>query len=294
MLPHFAVVAHELGHAIQADVKPDFTPHKQDLADCYTRIQSRLVASGNPFGSKESLRTQEIFGNWTNELKADAVGYCLVGPAFFFALCGFLELALRAYGIAPTHPPSDLRRDLLMARLSSGAPSFTDIFHRRTGSGSTSRPTVLNLPTCPASDVLFPELQSKFGLVDAAICVELVPYARAVADTIFTATTFHLQAIAADIIYKPENLEFDLATHLDDLCDLIPPIEFAENQTIHAAPLSSILNVGWAALLTRIDRIPPAAGNFGNEEARRMERLHDLLLKAVELSEARILWEENR
>lgn len=115
MLPHFAVVSHELGHAIQDRIKPDFAPHQQALTDAHKLITNRLTPHNISFGSAEFLRAQKIVDSWTNELKADAVGYCLVGPAFFFALFGFLELSARSYGIAPSHPPSDLRRDVSTA-----------------------------------------------------------------------------------------------------------------------------------------------------------------------------------
>jgi hypothetical protein len=58
--------------------------------------------------------------------------------------------------------------------------------------------------------------------------------------------------------------------------------------------LASILNIGWATLLTRLDRIPDKGGTAGLSDARRFDQLHQLLLKAVELSEARRLWSEHK
>ena len=105
MLPHFAVVAHELGHAIQDRIKPNFAPFQSEMTECYTRIEARLKSKGKKFGSNELIQANKIVGSWINELKADSVGHILVGPAFFFALCGFLELAGQKYGISDTHPP---------------------------------------------------------------------------------------------------------------------------------------------------------------------------------------------
>lgn len=294
MLPHFAVVAHELGHAIQDRIKPDFAPHQKKMDDCYARIKARLTTNGKAFAEKESMRANQIVDWWINELKADAVGQGLVGPAFFFALCGFLELARQSYGISESHPPSDLRRTLLLGQLSAGAPSFIEVFRTRTDLTIDEEVNSPHLPRCPPAEKLFSDLATRLYLVDAAICVELVPYLRDIAPCIFDAAHTHLSAVCPELIYKPEQLAFDLETHLDLLCTLVPPIEYRDGGGVHATTLASILNVGWAALLTRLDKIPETPGSYGDGIARKMERLHELLLKSVELSEARRLWEEYR
>lgn len=133
--------------------------------------------------------------------------------------------------------------------------------------------------------------------MEAAICVELVPYLRAIAPDIYSAARAHLSARCPDLLYDPRDLDFDLETHLNTLCELVPPIEYrrpAPADRALPATLASILNVGWAALLTRLDEIPESADPVGDVIARKMERLHALLLKAVELSEVRGLWEESR
>ena len=127
MLPHFAVVAHELGHAIQDSILPDFAPFAAEDAAFEARVSKRLVSCSLVFGTAEALRSQLIATAWINEFKADAVGHGLVGPAFFFALSGFLELSNRGYGIAPTHPPSDLRLNMLVSAIGSGSYSFNDV-----------------------------------------------------------------------------------------------------------------------------------------------------------------------
>jgi hypothetical protein len=43
--------------------------------------------------------------------------------------------------------------------------------------------------------------------------------------------------------------------------------------------------------LAKLDEIPAPPGS-GDVSARKMEKLHELLLKAVELSDARVTWEQ--
>lgn len=296
MLPHFAVVGHELGHAIQDQVKPNLSAHDAVLQDCYTQLQARLLTAGIPKSASIDVRINQILSSWVNEIKADAIGYYIVGPAFFFALCGFLELAGHGYGISPTHPPSDMRRKLLVAQLSAGSPSFVEVFERRTGlkiEESTNSPHVL---ACPQTEPLFLELETVYSKVDAAICAEFVPYAQTVAPDIFAASHSYLTGICPDLVYSPELLDFDLQIHLDGLCALVPPIEHWDKNAGKPVPsgFTSVLNVGWAALLTRLEQIPSAPIPQGGEASKKMERLHELLLKAVELSEARRLWEEHQ
>jgi len=292
MLPHYAVVGHELGHAIQERLKPDFTPNQKDQSDCYDRIETRLKANNMTFGSAERVRIKEIVDNWVDELKADAVGHALSGPAFFFALCGFLELAGQGYGIGHTHPPTDLRRELLIQHLSAGASNFINVFQAKTGLKIDDAVNSPHVRRCPPPDALFTELCKAQPKVDAAICVELIAYARVVAPAIFAAADAYLKTNCPELVYTPEQLQIDLGEPLDLLCVLVPPIEYRDANGVHPTALASILNIGWAALLTRLDRMDDPSGQFGDPTARKMERCHELLLKAVELSEARRLWEE--
>ena len=55
---------------------------------------------------------------WLAELFADAVGICMLGPAFYFALCEFLESNAPGYVLNRTHPPALLRRAIAFRNLS--------------------------------------------------------------------------------------------------------------------------------------------------------------------------------
>lgn len=296
MLPHFAVVAHELGHSIQDKILPDFTGHEQDQAQIFTRVRSRITNNGGSFGHVETLRCQEIAGYWLNEMKADAVGYILTGPAFFFALSSFLELTGAVYGIGPTHPPSDLRLSQLIQALSSrGSPSFAQVF-QTLGINLEIDLTCPNLSYCPKADTLFIELQqgdNAISMVDAAICVELIQFFNLSAPKIYTAAEQYISNIAPQLVYTPSAFATDINRHLELLLTLVPPIEYRDGDVVRATELASILNIGWVVLLKDLGRMPKMRTSAGrNETAVKMERLHELLLKAVELSEARRLWEE--
>lgn len=295
MLPHFAVVAHELGHAIQDRIKLDLSKFSADRQDCDARIEKRIRDNGGSFGSSERLSVTTIYDKWINELKADSVGHLLVGPAFFFALCGFLELAGRNYGIAETHPPTDLRKSLLIKELAKGSLSFVSVFKDKTGMTITAALNSPNVPACPSGDNLYNVLASEYSVPIAAICTELVPYLEKIGPTVFESARALIEQICPTLLYTASQLKTDLDEPLDMLCSLIPPIESraASNGDPQAMGLASILNIGWAALLTRLDRIPDRGDNPSLADSRRYNQLHQLLLKAVELAEARQLWAEH-
>ena len=294
MLPHFAVVAHELGHAIQDHIKPDVRAFQQPFLDCINRVRTRLAKLGHVYGLQENILLRETLQNWINEFKADAVGHMLVGPAFFFALFGFLELAGRSYGLGKTHPPSDLRRKQLIRELNSGAQSFQSVMQ---GCGLTPLVTdyAPNVPNCPAKDLLFNEIRKSHGEAQAAVCVELIELFDVMAPAIFSAARDYLTNLSAQLVYTPSQLATDVQLHLKPLRGLIPPIEFQEAGNWKPTSLATVLNVGWIALLDlREDEAGSTVAVPPSETASKMEKLHELLLKAIELSEARRLWEENK
>lgn len=291
MLPHFAVVAHELGHAIEDRIQVEFG--KYDVQ--WQEFINRLVARIGSVSADDILDSKEILSDWITEVKSDALGFHISGPAFFFALAGFLEISGHGYGVSETHPPSETRLRLLTEHLAAGDMSFSDVYRDELGiilEFDMLSPNVLRLP---ADDILFAELSTAIGAKHAAICVSLIPFVNHIASDIYKSVRRYLRVSRrGQMIYSPAQLELDLQRHLDALCALIPPIEFESNGTRQATSLASILNVGWATLLAKLDNIPPALDGRGDRAASRMERLNELLLKAVELSEARRLWDDHQ
>jgi len=291
MLPHFAIVGHELGHAIQSDIKVDLS--NVNSSTVITGLSARLKTEGIAFSRAHQMETQQILASWINELKSDAIGCLLAGPAFLFALGAFFELSGGGYGIGPSHPPSEMRRRLVLERLALGAPNHVEVFKEQTGTELSADLNSPHLKALPADDSLYAELKLRHGPQTAAICVALLPYAEAVAPLVFAEAEKVVRAFQPDMVYDAVRLREDLAEHLEPLRHLVPPIEIRKAGSVQATSLAGILNVGWAGLLTQLDRIPTPAGvTPGSELPVKMEKLHELLLKALELSEARLVWEE--
>jgi len=290
MLPHFAIVGHELGHAIQDKIV--LPPGKLDFMPFYAALAARLKKAGLKLTTDTNLKAQSVLASWAQEFKSDAVGLLVAGPAFFFALGGFFEIAGGGYGISPSHPPSALRRQLVLAGLRAGLPSHSEVFEAVTGlriEEDTNSPHVARLPD---DDTLFSSLRAKYGAEHAAICVALLTVAKPVGDALFAEAEVVLKRDSTAMLYGPNRLRADLEDHLEPLCALIPPIERRDGAIVEATSLAGNLNVGWAALLTKLDRIKVDIPPNGNPDTAKMEKLHELLLKGVELAEARMTWDE--
>lgn len=299
MLPHFAAVAHELGHSIQDTIRPNNDRFKKESESFFARVKKRLDEENAAFGELESVKCREIADNWTSEFIADAVGLCLTGPAFFFALSSFLELISNSYGIGESHPPSDLRLNQILRALQTGAPeSFASVFENSTGSSIELSLTCPNLLICPSKEKLYSELRGsklrvRYDALFAAVFTELGDYFEAVAPVIFEEAAIYIKSLGKELYYTPQQYKLDLDRHLELLVALVPPIEYYDGEKTIAASLAAVLNVGWVALLSRLDHMPDIKG-APNQLTAKMERLHELLLKGVELSEARRLWDENK
>lgn len=159
MLPHFAVVAHELGHAIEDRIEVDFGKYNSEWQKVIGRVEQRVGA----LTRSDIILAQEILSDWVVELKSDAVAHYIAGPAFFFAFAGFLEISGRGYGIGSMHPPSITRLELLASHLGQGEPSYTSIYKSYAGleiGPHTNSPSVMNIPSL---DALFAELSQAFS-----------------------------------------------------------------------------------------------------------------------------------
>ena len=116
ILPHFAIVAHEIGHAVFEKMSWDLPSLQPNQPPFVRAVLSRL---GNPVDKEDVVREKivAIFMSWFEELVADCVAFYLTGPAAFFSLGEFLGLLGGGLGISAIHPGNHLRRKILFSKL---------------------------------------------------------------------------------------------------------------------------------------------------------------------------------
>ncbi|MGH9718316.1 MAG: hypothetical protein ACRD4R_16535 [Candidatus Acidiferrales bacterium] len=223
--------------------------------------------------------TQQVTGrisNWTQELCSDAFGIQLFGPAYYFSFIYFsLAFALLDEGSA-THPPPRLRLKLMSQILGRLYPD-----------------------SCFNHDVSaflkYWEGQSK-KLVSRRD--EIVRIALEGIDCESVLDAIHIETencISSDERYGPKKYTEDVRELDPVLVHAIPPGERIVNGQFIPTNLSSILNSGWNVQLSNLQGL---ASHLSSSEAASSyslrQKLQELLIKALEISETRRAWEEKR
>lgn len=289
IIPHFAIVAHEVGHVIGPTMNVDLVSKSQAYKDLKDRIETQLSQTSLAVTPE---RLKQILVSWWEELTADAVAFVITGPAMFFALSEFLQLLPSVYGLSETHPPNVLRRDLLFDKLSKGKGSYLNVFERHAGiSLSAEINSALMQPLPSAKDLFGYLVQQNFTEEDAAIMTELIPYFREVYSEIFSKVEAYFDEHFPDMCYSSTLYDKDLSDHLIPLLSAIPPIETGQKIDQRSpSSFTSILNVGWVVLLAKLNEMKISTQGVSGDTGK-ADVLNGLLLKAVELSEARRTWE---
>ena len=297
-LPHMAIVAHEIGHTLFEKV--NLTPDIQDAFleetnDLFIRVCAELKIQSLDTSTIDSY--QKIFSSWCEELAADAFAHFLCGPAFFFALSDFFQLFGHYYGLCPTHPASDLRRHILYKKLDevdSEGISFATIFEKHSGCLLTPEFNSASLMRTPEKIRIIADAMINHDVTkaEAHLIAELHDSIPKVVETIYSNVHSHLESVCPDAIYKPSDFDADLNSFLMPMLSAIPPIEMgARLEDRRPTDFSTILNVGWVTLLTKLDELK-VRSERKDRRTEKLEKLHQILLKAVELSEAKRRWME--
>lgn len=222
--------------------------------------------------------TQEITGRvngWVKELCSDAIGIRLFGPALFFAAVHLLMSFSLIDKSSETHPPPRLRVRLMIRMLKH----------------------------LYSVDGWRPELQSflrDWDEVSAGPISGTSPYDQVVLETINDAA-LDLISEASDSAtstlqrYSSEQLERDTAELAPLYLNHIPPGETGVEGHGTPVELASIINSGWHVYLCDFETFRNSLhSKDADTRFTAATKLHELVLKALEISGTRISWEEAR
>jgi hypothetical protein len=290
IIPHFAIVAHEIGHAMMPRI--GLRPVDSAVSAETSAIMARLATLGVSNPTRSMLFLQEVLLSWIEEFAADAFAAFLTGPAALFSLSEFLQLA-RHHGICDTHPSNELRRSAMYREMAAGTPSFCSVFEKHAGLKLTPAINSSLIVAAPSeAEIMQDMLDDGHSQEESAVIAALHGSMEPIAQATYGSVRDYLVKNVANLIYAPSNYDNDLANHLPALLTAIPPIENGlEIAQRSPCDFATILNVGWVVLLTKLDQLMVRTKAADALRSEKVERLHDLLLKAVELSEARREWE---
>ena len=313
ILPHLSIVAHELGHviyrgspanSIESAVNSALVANKPRIDIAF---QQFLVHAQNHLGTKFDARLVATIGNrilfgasgrsagWHEEIAADAIAFALTGPAIFFALSDMLSFISKSDLYSQSHPPTYLRRKFLFELLGSQKYDFVGMIEKHLGEDVTQD---FNSPLMPAlrnRDDLFVAFENRVGSEMAAVLSGLPIVVEVTGPIVCEAVQNHFDSRPKfrKHRYTPNKFGNDLDNYLVPVLAGVPPIETGNDlSNLEAAEFATILNVGWIALLCRLQDFMPKAAQSSLPNGEKSESLHRLLIKAVELSEIKRQWDE--
>ena len=275
------VLAHELGHtlyrkhALAGKLLPDIKVNEELIKE--------MSETPQPQGPPPGLRLREwiteqatsrITG-WVMELSSDAIGIRLFGPALFFAEVHLMTAFKHIDQGSVSHPPNRLRVKLMMRMLKQFYP--VDKFHESLQAFLRDWDEAAAAPIAPRTtfDQLAIEAINE-GALDLIIqaSATAVPEAQS---------------------YKATQFDKDAAVLSPLFLNYIPPGETGPYGHELPVELVSIINAGWHVYLCDFERFRKRLhpGDSGTRFAA-ATKLHELVLKALEISEMKTAWVEAR
>jgi hypothetical protein len=289
---HLSLVAHEAGHVA-------FDRHSKKLyqaVDLRTGLKKRaLIKKALNESNLDAKKDTDLVGrlpeyttSWVEETFADAACFYMTGPAGFFSLNEMCQMS--DWNQSPRHPPAGLRLQLFKKALDQGKPSFTQIINKQVGKKVWKR-WPMEAPT--NGPQILP------NIVTGAVISKLSPaiaWYESIAPHVFQAALDVMKSTYPELVYSPVQFENDLKNFSRDLSEAIPPIETGLSLSKREpATITAILNVGWMSMVGELRNIKIKVDAKPHlQRGAIAERLHGLLLKAIELSEIRLQWEETR
>ena len=293
------VIAHEIGHGLyqksnlRALLLPLISIEKQKIDTLVSAIfqaevdaararendpaQLSLYPSENEVKARITRFMNDTASNWLEELCSDAIGLTLFGPAYFFAIIHLVVSFQLIDNPSPSHPPNTLRIRLLLLMLGTW------------GKNESTLDLLKELP---------PDVNS---FIDQWKAISIEPPPPSIFDMIIDPITRILERIgeSAKRLVGTNRYPNDAKKLVDDLSEsvlnCIPPNELrrAESSTIYP-DIILILNAGWNVLMCDMIRFAQLyGGDYKADPLSYKSKLNELVLKAVELDNFRIVWDEN-
>lgn len=220
----------------------------------------------------DSINQKLIKANWAEELAADAIALCLLGPAFLFSLIYFSGPYCSISHASPSHPPDGLRIQFLCNMLLSN--------HRQGGLGykdALEQPNLEYLEqwqTYASNIIRMTSFTAQFRSIMSSLVSALSPIMK------------ETKILTRRYRYSPKIYKQDVPSLCDNIAEGIPPNEIIRDINsgkLIIARAESILNAGWSYLISGDLSYSKLLGI--DDRWRITNRLFDLVSKGLEYSE---------
>jgi hypothetical protein len=300
-IPIHCIFAHEIGHTLYkrygvADrLSPSVSVDEsvlERLISAFARqpVETRRGETGATAGEvvqewriEHALRSRLkiVISQWLEEVTADALAICLLGPAYFFAFVYFAGPFASMDNPTDKHPPDRMRIRFMCDMISAKGDGLaydkvldeTAKEYIERWKVYTSQPSVTMLG---AEDTLH-------SIAARAI--------EPVLKTIMKET----KGITRRSRYTPNRFKRDVYLLYESLGHGIPPNEIIDDWEVgqyRIAEAEAILNAGWVYLISRDDRYARLLGV--SDQWAVTNQLFDLVSKALEYAEIQRRWRQQR
>jgi len=231
----------------------------------------------------------EITEKWLSELISDLVATNLLGPAFFFAFFELSNLTSSINDYSKGHPSSGLRLRFILEELYQMYVSTKLITNKELK--QALHVWYLDLKEKEENGELVPRVSSELLISDPNS-----KYFKLVYDTMLYNRSIILQKAREKIKVvscDADKLNLEVIYLLNDMVSGKLPCEWLDNRSGEkkASDLTSILNAGWLAYLTAMDKFYCLLdANSGSEKLKALDNFNELLLKAIESGHILAKW----
>ena len=301
-VPIHCVFAHEIGHtlykryALADTLLPFVSVDETALEQLITTYASQPVETREgeteatagdilerwriDYEVRARLRTR-IIPQWVEELTADALALCLLGPAYFFAFVYFTGPFASLDDSSDKHPPDRMRiafmcNILLNQREGLAYIKVLDETTRDYIEQWKAYASQLSTPT-PTSQITFHDIA-----------------ARAI-EPALTKIMIEAKRVTARRRYTPRRFKRDIPLLYKNLASGIPPNEITDDWATgqpRIAESEAILNAGWVYLISRDDRYAKLLG--APDQWAVTNRLFNLVSKGLEYADIQRRWRRKR
>jgi hypothetical protein len=278
------LLAHELGHplykrhGLAGKLLPNIKVKDELVRNLVKMLSEAPKGQQNPTPELRLREwvTEQVTSRttgWVVELSCDAIGLRLFGPAMFFAAVHLMIAFKHLDEGSKTHPPSRLRIKLMIRMLKQ--LYSVDKWHDKLQAFMRDWDAISADAIAPRS--MFDQLAIE-SIDDKVLDLIAETSSMAVPDT---------QS------YTTKQFEEDSAELTRLLINYIPPGERGSYGRAVPVALASIINAGWHVFLCDFETFREGlhSGDSGARSAAKT-KLHELILKALEISEMKTAWDE--
>lgn len=226
---------------------------------------------------EHAVKVLNIASCWVEELSADALALCLLGPAYLFAFVYFAGPFASIDTPSDTHPPDRMRIEFMCDML----------MNQKTGLAYNK---VLDDTTRDYVE----QWKGYAGQPSDTRSTELSHYSIAIKgiEPVLERIKSEAKRITKGRRYNPKKFNKDVPPLFENLANGIPPNEIMDDWTsgkFRTAEAEAILNAGWVYLISRDGRYASLLG-IPEDPWRVTNRLFDLVSKGLEYAEMQRRW----